>query len=78
MKRARLVIVKDKGSYKASLDGDNKEIIYEAPIQGESFDDIAIAESAVSQGDCSVCVLSDKVIIAAGFQGLGVSVFKLE
>ena len=78
MKRARLVIVKDKGGFKASLDGDNKEIIYEAPIQGESFDDIAIAESAVSQGDCSVCVLSDKVIIAAGFQGLGVSVFKLE
>ncbi len=78
MKRARLVIVKDKGGFKASLDGDNKEIIFEAPIQGESFEDVASSAASTAQGDCSVFVLSDKVIIAAGFQGLGVSVFKLE
>ena len=76
--RARLVIVKDKGGFKASLDGDNKDILFEAPLQGEEFEDIAIAPPVSAQGDCSVREYSDHVIIAAGVQGLGVSVFKVE
>ena len=76
--RARLVIVNDKGGFKASLDGDNKDIVFEAPIQGEEFNQIAMAPPVSIQGDCSVRVFSDKVIIAAGVQGLGLSVFKME
>lgn len=78
MQRARLVVVKDKGSFKASLDGDNKDIVFEAPIQGEEFTDLAVAPPVSSQGDCAVVVLRDKVLIAAGAQGLGISVFKME
>ena len=76
--RARLVIVKDKGGFKASLDGENKDIVFEAPIQGEEFNHMAIAAPVSAQGDCSVRAFSDKVIIAAGVQGLGLSVFKME
>lgn len=76
--RARLVVVKDKGGFKASLLGDNKDIVFEAPIQGEEFTDIAVAPPTSSQGDCAVLVQSDKVLIAAGVQGLGASVFKME
>ncbi|MBR6457980.1 MAG: DUF1735 domain-containing protein [Bacteroidales bacterium] len=77
-KRARLVIVRDKGGFKASLDPDERDIFYEAPLQGEDFLDMAVDEPKSAQGDCAVCVLEDKVYIAAGAQGLGVSVFKLE
>ena len=76
--RARLVVVKDKGGFKASLLGDNKDIVFEAPLQGEEFTDIAIAAPLSVQGDCAVCVLGDKVLIAAGVQGIGLSVFKME
>jgi len=76
--RARLVVVKDKGGFKASLLGDNKDIVFEAPIQGEEFTDIAIAPPFSTQGDCAVAVYSDRVIIAAGVQGIGLSVFKME
>ena len=76
--RARLVVVKDKGGFKASLLGDNKDIVFEAPIQGESFEDIAPEPPMSVQGDCAVSVFSDHVIIAAGVQGLGLSVFKME
>ena len=78
MQRARLVVVKDKGSFKASLDGENRDIIFEAPIQGEEFTDLAVAPPVSSQGDCAVVVLKDKVLIAAGAQGLGLSLFKME
>ncbi|MBO4468911.1 MAG: DUF1735 domain-containing protein [Bacteroidales bacterium] len=77
-KRARLVIVEDKGGFKASLAPDEKVVVYEAPLQGENFMDMAIAEPKSAQGDCAVCVLGDRVIIAAGVQGIGVSVFKME
>ena len=77
-KRARLVIVRDKGGFKASLDPDERDIFFEAPLQGEEFTDIAIQEPVSTQGDCAVCVLADKVYIAAGAQGRGLSVFKLE
>ena len=76
--RARLVVVRDKGSFKASLLGDNKDIFFEAPLQGEKFEDIAVAPPASAQGDCAVVVLDDKVLIAAGVQGIGLSVFKME
>ena len=76
--RARLVVVRDKGSFKASLLGDNKDIFFEAPLQGEKFEDIAAAPPASAQGDCAVMVLDDKVLIAAGVQGIGLSVFKME
>ena len=76
--RARLVVVKDKGGFKASLVGDNKDIVFEAPIQGESFEDMAPEPPMSVQGDCAVSVFSDRVIIAAGVQGLGLSVFKME
>lgn len=76
--RARLVVVRDKGGFKASLLGDNKDIFFEAPLQGEDFADIAVAPPASTQGDCAVVVLSDKVLIAAGVQGIGLSVFKME
>ena len=76
--RARLVVVKDKGGFKASLLGDDKDIVFEAPIQGESFEDIAPEPPMSVQGDCAVSVFSDHVIIAAGVQGLGLSVFKME
>ena len=78
VQRARLVIVNDKGGFKASLDGDNKDIVFEAPIQGEEFTNIAIAPPVSIQGDCAVRVYSDKVIIVSGVQGLGISVFKME
>lgn len=78
LQRARLVVVKDKGGFKASLDGDNKDIIFEAPLQGEDFKNMSVVAPQSLQGDCAVVVLSDKVLIAAGAQGLGVSVFKLE
>ena len=76
--RARLVIVSDKGGFKASLNPDNMDIIYEAPLQGEDFESDACAEPTVLQGDCAVCVLSNKVFIAAHFQGIGLSLFKME
>ena len=76
--RARLVVIKDKGGFKASLGADNQDIVFEAPLQGEEFEDIAIAPPASIQGDCSVRVYGNKVIIAAGVQGLGVSVFLME
>lgn len=76
--RARLVIVKDKGGFKVSLDGENQDIIFEAPLQGEEFTDIALAPPVSAQGDCAVVAYGDKVIIAAGVQGLGLSVFKME
>lgn len=76
--RARLVIVKDKGGFKASLLGDNKDIVFEAPLQGENFEDIAAAPPASAQGDCAVIVVGSKVYIAAGVQGIGVSLFKIE
>lgn len=76
--RARLVIVKDKGGYKASLGTDNQDIVFEAPLQGEEFEDIAIAPPASVQGDCAVRVYGNKVILAAGVQGLGISVFVME
>ena len=76
--RARLVVVKDKGGFKASLLGDDKDIVFEAPLQGEEFSDIAIAAPMSVQGDCAVCVLGDKVLIAAGVQGIGLSIFKME
>lgn len=76
--RARLVVVKDKGGFKASLDGENKDIVFEAPLQGENFEDIAIAAPLSVQGDCAICVLGDKVLIAAGVQGIGISLFKME
>lgn len=76
--RARLVVVKDKGGFKASLLGDDKDIVFEAPIQGETFEDIAPEPPMSVQGDCAVSVFSDHVIIAAGVQGLGLSVFKME
>ena len=78
MQRARLVIVKDKGGFKASLAGEDKDIVFEAPLQGEEFTHMAIAPPMSSQADCAVRAYSDKVIIAAGAQGLGVSVFKME
>lgn len=78
VQRARLVIVKDKGGFKASLGADNQDVVFEAPLQGEEFEDIAIAPPASIQGDCSVRVYGNKVIIAAGVQGLGVSVFLME
>ena len=77
MKRAKLIIVKDYGSFSASL-GENKDIIFEAPLQGESADDAAFKAPTSYQGDCAVSVLPSRVIIAAGFQGIGVSVFKME
>lgn len=76
--RARLVVVKDKGGFKASLDGENQDIVFEAPLQGEEFTDIAPQPPVSAQGDCAVRVFGDKVIIAAGFQGIGISVFKME
>ena len=76
--RARLVVIKDKGGFKASLGADNQDVVFEAPLQGEEFEDIAIAPPASIQGDCSVRVYGNKVIIAAGVQGLGVSVFIME
>lgn len=76
--RARLVVVKDKGGFKASLGADNQDVVFEAPLQGEQFEDIAIAPPASIQGDCSVRIYGNKVIIAAGVQGLGVSVFIME
>ena len=76
--RARLVIVADKGGFKASLDPDNMDIVYQAPLQGEDFESEAFDAPTVLQGDCAVCVLSNKVLIAASFQGIGLSVFKME
>lgn len=76
--RARLVIVADKGGFKASLDPDNMDIVYQAPLQGEDFESNAFDAPAVMQGDCAVCVLSNKVLIAASFQGIGLSLFKME
>ena len=76
--RARLVIVADKGGFKASLDPDNMDIVYQAPLQGEDFESEAFEAPTVLQGDCAVCVLSNKVLIAAGFQGIGLSLFKME
>lgn len=76
--RGRLVVVKDKGGFKASLDGENKDIVFEAPIQGEDFALMAPAPPVSLQGDCAVRVFPDKVIIAAGVQGMGLSVFKME
>ena len=76
--RARLVVVKDKGGFKASLGADNQDIVFEAPLQGEEFEDIAIAPPASIQGDCAVRVYGNKVIIAAGLQGIGISVFVME
>lgn len=78
LRRARLVVVRDKGGFKASLNPDNMDVFYEAPLQGPEFTDIAVSEPMTAQGDCAVCVLSNCVYIAAGFQGLGVSVFKME
>ena len=72
------MIVKDKGGFKASLNPDEMDIVYEAPLQGEDKTDIAIAEPMSLQGDCAVCVLPDKVYIAAGFQGIGLILFKME
>ena len=77
-KRARLVIVRDKGGFKASLDPNERDVFFEAPLQGEEFTDIAISEPVSAQGDCAVCVLDDKVLIAAGAQGLGISVFQMQ
>lgn len=76
--RARLVIVSDKGGFKASLEADNMDIVYQAPLQGEDFESEAFEAPSVMQGDCAVCVLSNKVLIAASFQGIGLSVFKME
>lgn len=76
--RARLIVVEDKGGFKKSLDGENKSIVFEAPLQGEEFTDFAVNAPASIQGDCAVHVFSNKVLIAAGVQGLGVSVFKME
>ena len=76
--RARLIVVKDKGGFKASLLGDNKDIVFEAPLQGEEYTDIAVAAPTSAQGDCAVQAFSDKVLIAAGVQGIGASVFKME
>ena len=78
MMRARLVVVKDKGGFKASLSGENKDIVFEAPIQGEEFSSVSMAPPMSAQGDCAVSVQKNQVIIAAGFQGLGLSVFKME
>lgn len=78
LQRARLVVVKDKGGYKASLLGDEKDIVFEAPIQGPEFTSFAIAPPISKQGDCAVCVLGDKVLIAAGVQGLGLVLYKME
>lgn len=77
-RRARLKVIKDKGGFKASLGTDNEDIVFEAPIQGEAFEDIALQAPASIQGDCAVVVFSDHVLIAAGVQGLGLSVFKME
>ncbi|MBO4606072.1 MAG: DUF1735 domain-containing protein [Bacteroidales bacterium] len=76
--RATLYIVKDKGGFKASLAGDEKDIFFEAPIHSENAEDMAIQVPMSLQGDCAVFVMPDKVWIAAGAQGLGVSVFKME
>lgn len=76
--RARIVIVKDKGGFKASLAGEDKDVVFEAPLQGEEFSSIAIAAPMSTQGDCAVYAFRDKVIIAAGAQGIGLSVFKME
>ena len=78
MLRARLVIVRDKGGFKASLDPDNMDVFYEAPLQGEDFESEACAAPTAIQGDCAVCVLKNKVLIAASFQGIGLSLFKME
>ena len=78
VQRARLIVVKDKGGFKASLEGDNKDIVFEAPLQGEEFEDMAPAPPVSIQGDCAVRVFGDHVFIAAGVQGIGLSVFKME
>ena len=78
MMRARLVVVKDKGGFKASLLGDNKDIVFEAPLQGEEFTSISMSAPKSIQGDCAVMVMSDKVFIAAGVQIIGTSLFKME
>lgn len=76
--RARLKVVKDKGGFKASLGTDNEDIVFEAPLQGEEFESIAAAPPSSAQGDCAVLVAGSKVYIAAGVQGIGLSVFKME
>lgn len=76
-KRARLVVVQAKGSFASSL-GTNETIVYEAPLQGENFTDISVLEAGNKQADCAVYLSSDNVLIAAGAQGIGVSLFNLE
>ena len=76
--RARLVVVEDKGGFKTSLGGDNRNILFEAPLQGEEFTDFALAPPTSAQGDCAVYVSGKQVIIAALVQGIGIGVFKLE
>ena len=78
MKRARLVIVRDKGGFKASLDPDNMDIFFEAPLQGETFESLAPEQPTVNVGDCAVFLSGGSVLIAAGYQGIGVSLFKME
>ena len=76
--KATLYIVKDKGGFKASLAGDEKDIFFQAPLQGENEEDMAISVPSSLQGDCAVFVMPDKVLIAAGVQTMGVSVFQME
>ena len=78
MMRARLTVLKGMGNWRKTLDEATRTVVFEAPLQGEDFEDIAFAASATTVGDCSVHVASDHVIIAAGMQGIGLSVFKME
>ena len=76
--RARLIVLEGQGSWRKSLDESTRKVVFEAPLQGENFEDIAVAASSSAQGDCAVYVQPDKVLIAAGAQGIGISLFKLE
>lgn len=76
--RARLTVLKGMGDWRKTLDEATRTVVFEAPLQGENFEDVAFATSATTVGDCSVYVASDHVIIAAGMQGIGLSVFKME
>lgn len=76
--RARLTVLEGQGNWRKTVGAETRKVIFEAPLQGENFEDKAKAVPTSAQGDCSVRVMGDHVIIAAGAQGIGASVFKME
>ena len=74
--KARLVIIEDNADgLKAALDAN--VVVFEAPLQSDSFDVAPESITANSIGNCNVTKIGDVIYVAAHAQGLGCSVFTL-